>query len=171
MAKPTIENLRNIGDFLQSIRWDLEFPTGIPGNGTSSENLNIRCSSSTIPHANNEKLSVNIRGHQVHTPGTTTYDGSITITTSETTDMAIHKAILEWKKLVWESKTGKTKNKVDLSCQVNLYRLDHQDNRVWKYSLYGCFIVEDDKGELSSDNAVVSPTITLSYDYYEETAL
>ena len=66
---------------------------------------------------------------------------------------------------------GTRDTKANIEFAVNLYRLDNADNRVWKYSLKGCWLEEYSAGEMASENGSVTPSMKLSYDYFEDDAV
>lgn len=175
MARPTIDQVRQMGDFLTMFRWDVTIspPEALAGSLPSAEKLNFRCETSEIPKINGTSIVVNVRGHQVKQPGIYNYDNVFTMTFVETTDVVIHSFIRTWREALWKVKTGvSAAPKNQLQGTITLRQLDNQDKAVWEYVLVGTFVETYDFGSLdgaSSDSQ--KPSVTFSYDYFDDKKL
>jgi hypothetical protein len=172
MAKPSIENLRGIGDVASVYRWNMSFSKSPSVDGfPSSEDINLRCESVTLPSISIEPVTIQIRGHKVFQPGIIDYGGTFSLTIIETIDNKISDMIKGWREACWEVDTGKGKPKADIEANIKLERLDNEDNTIWTYELIGCWLQSVDG--LTLDSTTSDPmrvTLTLQYDYYKESA-
>lgn len=174
MARPTIDQVRQMGDFLTMYRWDVTIngPLGVQGI-PSSDKLNFRCETSEIPKINGQSMEINVRGHKVKQPGIYTYDNIYTLTFVETTDAVLHTFVKQWREALWATKTGiSAAPKNQLQGEIILRQLDNQDKGVWEYVLRGVYIESYDFGSLDgSASDSQKPTVTFSYDYFEDKKL
>ncbi len=172
MAKATLDQVRSLPDYQEITRWNLIFattPSAASGDFPVSDDINLRCETSTIPKVTNEKIEIRHRGMRVYQNGISLPEGQITLTFTETVDASIRKMIKSWKDAVYDMKTGKGGTKNEVQCTIILEMLDKQDSAVYRYTLQGCFLEDHDMGELAADASdIVRPNITLSYDYYDE---
>ena len=174
MSRITIDQLREIGDLASVYRWNLsiaKFPSGST-SWPSSDDLDVRCETTTIPKLTGTSIETNIRGHKIKSPGIYNYDNVLTLTFIETVDNKIQEFINTWKELCWETKTGKAKPKKDIEAIIHLKRLDNEDNEIYLYELIGSFYEDSDGGTLDgSTSDVIKPSLTISYDYFKESSL
>lgn len=175
MARPSINEIRNLGDFATLYQWNFSFinlPKAISVVGTSDD-FNKRCVTSDLPKKNIQSIEVSVRGHKVKQPGIGGYDNTIPITFVETTDMMIHDLIGAWHEATWETGTGIQAPKSEVECSIRLELLDRQDNPTWEYILHGCYLETYEAGGQLGDSTsdVMKPSLTLSYDYFEENKL
>ena len=175
MAKATLEQLRSLPDFAELHRWDLTFasiPADASGDFPVSDEINLRVKSSTIPKSTNEKIEIRHKGHRVYQNGISLPEGTITLTFNETVDNTVKKLIKAWREAVYDFKSGKAGKKADVTCTIILDQLDKEDKPVWRYTLKGCFIEDYDLGEYNSEGGAASePSLTISYDWFEDEAL
>lgn len=167
MAKPNQEQVRGLADFLQSIRWDLTFPNGVPGSPDSTV-INLRCESAGVPILRGKHLEANVRGQRVRVPGAYEYSEDIELEGYETIDMAQHMVVKGWRELCWQTRTGRQQPIDQVSCPVQLTRLDGNDNPVWLYLLYGAFMEDYKPGEMNSENKIVGMGMKLVYTYFDD---
>ena len=174
MAKATLDQLRSLPDFAEVTRWDLTFattPIAASGDFPVSEDINLRCESSTVPKATNEKIEVRHRGLRVFQNGITLPEGQLTLTFNETVDAKIRKLIKSWRDAVYNFTSGKGGKKADIIATIILDELDKEDKAVWRYTLKGCFIEDYELGDRSAEGSeIIKPSITISYDDFEDGA-
>jgi len=167
MARPTIEQLRGLGDFATTYQWSLSFALS-PQAFAFSEDFNLRCLTAEVPKVTNEPIDIRIRGHHIKQPGISDSTHTITLTFQETVDSYISTGILLWRNACQEMITGIQQSNEVVKANILLNRLDRQDNIIWSYLLRGCFLEDYDPvgGELNSDTGLITPSMTLSYDYH-----
>lgn len=172
MPRPTIEQIRSLGDFQTIFRWNismLEEPTALP-NLISKDKFNFLCETATVPKATLNTYEVNIRGHKIHNNGIMTYDNTITLTMAETVSADIRKFIRRWREAYWQTRTGRASGDTNsLKAKFSLELLDNTDTVDWRIILVGCLLQDHDLGQLdgvSSDS--MRPTLTFMYDYYDD---
>ena len=175
MARPTIENLRSLGDFATLFRWNLTFAQ-FPGAVASPPDLvdlNLRCESTTLPKGSQAMVETNIRGHKKRSNGIFSYEGSITFAFVETVDNLVAQFIKDWREAAWVPKTGVSAPQSELEAIILIQRLDNEDNAIWEYKLTGCCLEDNDAGGTldGSTSDHLKPGMTISYDYFEEKSL
>jgi len=171
MARPSIDNLRSVGDFATTVNWDVQF-IKLPGslNSYLREDLNIQCESMDVPKNSGTSTEIWVRGHRTKQPGLWTPSGTITLSMNETVDTFIRGFIKDWRELCWETQTGRQTAKADLEAEIMLFQLDRSDDPVWQYHLIGVYLEDyDPGGQMQAQSAdIIKPTLTLSYDYFIE---
>lgn len=175
MASFSIEQLRALPDYATTTRWDINFVT-LPAVGALAfplaDAINFRCSSISLPKSNNEKFEVATRGHKTRHAGIQNYEGTMTLTFNETVDNALFNFVKAWRELLWSTRRGQAFSKADYTATLLITLLDNQDNPRAKYTVFGCFLEDDDFGELTGEGSeAIRPTLTLSYDYYTDAPL
>lgn len=173
MARPTIENLRSFGSLTATYRWDLQF-VKFPAVGTypTSEDLNLRCTSVTLPTEKVDKATIEVRGVKVNYPVKSVPSMSLTLSFLETEDAMINKIIDSWRVAIYDFKTGVSGTKKDVEALISLYLLDGNNARIYEYKLIGCFLDSYDRGK--PDASGISPfgvSINLTFDYFETKSL
>lgn len=170
MARITLDQIRNVGDFATVYQWNLYFAQ-FPNIGSypSSGELNLRCLTSELPQSTNQKIPIGIRGHKVFQPGIREYTGTLTLTFAETIDNTIAEFLREWEEACTESNTGRHNIKQDVEAVIIIERLDREDNPIYRYTLVGCFIETFEEGQLDGESSeIMRPSITISYDRYKK---
>lgn len=170
MSRPTIEQIRSLGDFAPLFRWNVQFipPAGVTGF-PDSEKLNLRCESAGIPKATNNQFNVSIRGHKVNQPGIMDYSGTIELTFVETVDNTILSFIRAWREAQWATETGRSSApKSQLQGQVIMTQLDNQDSEIWQYTLIGAILGDYNPGNLDNTGDAQKPSVTLTFDYFKD---
>ena len=175
MASFTIDQLRALPDYAQVTRWDINFVT-LPAVGALgfplADSLNFRCSSIDLPKSTNNKFEVATRGHKTRHTGTQEYEGTMTLTFTETVDNTLFNFVKAWRELIWSSRQGQAFSKSDIEATLLITLLDNQDNARAKYTVFGCFLEADDFGTLDGETSdAIKPTLTLSYDFYVDAPL
>ena len=175
MPRPSIEQIRSVGDFATIYQWNLNFlsfPSALlAGSFPSSRALNLRCESTGLPTKPNEKIEVNIRGQKIYQAGQAAYNAEITMTFIETVDSRIANFILAWHEACVTTNTGIHASNADAECNIQIQRLNRQDQAIWVYTLIGCKLVSYEHPDVGTDNDTWKPTITIGFDYFTEQAL
>lgn len=166
MARPTIENIRSLGDFMVSNLWDIN----IIGAGSVFEaaGLNFRAVSCELPKRTGNSLEVNIRGQKIKQPGDYDYSGSLTITLAEGDKAEVHKALTALRELTVTTITNSQLPKKAVESVIVIKRLNRQGEMTHGFTVFGAFLEDYDLGELSDAGDIVQPTVTFSYDYFAE---
>jgi hypothetical protein len=164
--RPSLSQFRAIGQHATYIDWGIQFITLPPALNTSfsSEDLNARALSATIPKKTMQKTEIMMRGHRKWQHGICDYGGQISLGLYELTDVKTEKFLLDWYELLWQSDTGAQLPKQDVECDILLTRLDTANNRIAEYKLVGCWLEDYDYGsELQSnvaDSIIITPIIS-----------
>ena len=166
MGKPTIENVRGLGDFMVSNTWDINI-IGV-GSVFEAAGLNFRAISCELPKRTGNSLEVNIRGQKIKQPGDYDYSGSITITLAEGDNAEVHKAITALREATIQTITNNQVAKSTIESVITIKRLNRQGEPIHGFALKGCFLEDYDLGELTDAGDIVQPTVTFSYDYFIE---
>lgn len=166
MGKPTIENVRGLGDFMVSNAWDIN----IIGAGSVFEaaGLNFRAVSCELPKRSGNSLEVNIRGQKIKQPGDYDYSGTITITLAEGDNAEVHQALTVLRELTITTGTNHQLPKSNVESVITIKRLNRQGDPIHGFALRGCYLEDYDLGELTDAGDIVQPTVTFSYDYFVE---
>lgn len=175
MARPDINSLRQMGDMVTNINWDLQiikFPSGIP-NVLTSQDFNIRCESTDVPRSTGQSVEVNIRGLKKKQPGLYVPQGTLSMTMIESVDNKITRFIRNWREGCFNMKTGSQLEINQVQATVRLVRLNRQNREIYEYVIYGVYLEDSDPGgQLGNASAdLIRPTLTLSYDYFDERQL
>lgn len=172
MSRPTIVQIRELGDFATLYQWNLYVVKAPPAVGgfPVTEDLNLRCESAEIPKVTFPPIPIEVRGHKIHQPGAADYTNTWTLTFVETVDNMIADMIYDWHQKVWEVKTGKHEKRLDVEGTFKLERLDRQNEPIWTYTLYGAYIESYEQGILAATSENMKPSITISFDYFDENA-
>lgn len=171
MPKPTIEQIRGLGDLAVMYNWDVAFVSFPQVAHPDSDSLNLRCVSTDVPKYTDENIETNIRGHKVGQPGQRTYGGTIVLTFVETVDAMINNFLTAWGEACYETGTGVQQLVSSVKCDLQLHLLDRQGNPIQKWLLHGCRLEDHDAtgGTLTGDsNDTVKPALTIRYDYFEK---
>ena len=171
MPRPTIEQIRGIGDVTSLFRWNLNF-VAFPSVGSypASQDLNLRCETAELPKLTITPTEINLRGHKVKQQGIGTYTNTLPITFIETIDNVIANFFREWREACWETRTGKSNTKENVEARIKINRLDNEDNEIWFYELIGCFLEDYEAGGTldGTTSEPLKPSITISYDYFKD---
>ena len=171
--RPNIENLRNLGDVTQAHRWGVSF-VKFPQvcSGFTSEAINFRAESITIPKLNTPKQDLKIRGTNIKTEGQGEYEGEITLTCVETVDSTITDFVAQWREGSWSQNDqggGLTRPEEELFATILLTLLNNQDQPRWFYKLFYCKLAGAEPGaDPGAEAEPFKPALTISYDYFNE---
>jgi hypothetical protein len=166
MARPTIDQARGLGDYATSYQWNMYFskiPTDVP-LFPGSEDVNLRCSSTTLPKVAPTKITYEMRGWKVHVPSAPETNSPITFTMNETCDNLVQRWIFNWRKACCQASDLKGHYKSEIEAGIVLHRLNRQDEPIWQYHLHGCFMEDYDLGDAGSTPDLFKPTMSISFD-------
>ncbi len=167
-------DLRGLGDLQHVYNWDIVFggsseAAGILGS--VSDRLSLHCSTSVLPTRTQEFIEVEQHGHMIKRLGKTVYDGEISLTFIEDTSSLVTEAFRKIEELMWTSGSdgsGTQKTDADIRFTTTMTLYDSNDGRSQSYTLYDCRLnTFTPGGELSSENEIFRPEVTLSYDWFE----
>ena len=174
MSRLDLTQMRSLPDYAELYKWKVQFlqlpAIGVPGFPLSQQ-LDLRCESSTVPKRTNEKITVENRGHQVRRAGRTVYSENITLTFQETVDGAIHKFAKGWSELIWASRSGVSLPQESLEGVIRLELLDKEDQGYWQYILYGVWLEDSDPPELNTSNDIMRIPMIFSLDFFVDAPL
>lgn len=176
MARPSLENVRNVGDFAALYLWDMSIVGNVPGDLASlltSEKVNFRAESAEVPKLTGQSIQLDIRGHRIKQPGIYNNQGTITFTFVEDVDNTIHQFLKAWRDLSWDQNTGaRALSKLDLEVEWKIQRLDYNNDPIWFYQMK-CFLEDyEDGGTLDGATSdLLKPSLTLSFDRFKDGAI
>lgn len=174
MSRPTLQQIRALGDFADTVHWYIQFNNIPSGVDLTSDDINLRCESVPIPKREGSKVSAQIRGlPPVHQPGLYIPEGTMTVTLFENTNNRITKGIQQLVDMNYKQGTGQAKTKAEVEFSVRIVRLDRTHKEIYEYNFIGCFLDSyDPGGELQGSSAdMLKPTLTFSYDDFTEKSL
>lgn len=175
VLRPSVDGIRKLGNFTQIFRWNVSFEKIPNGISISSEDINFRAESSTVPTLTGTSTEIVIRGNKVRQPGIHGYNSPITLTLMETVDNKIANFIKEWREKCWkisEGSAGVSENKDELEAVIVLTRLNNKDEAIWRYKLIGCYLEGAERGDLDAQTAdPMKPALAIAYDRFEEEAV
>lgn len=154
--------------YASAIRWGLtviQFPSGI--SGITSEDINIRAYSTSIPTTTADESPVENRGNIIWQPGIIRYPGTQDLSFHEAEDGKMADFLYKWRNLTWKDETGVQEPCKNLKSTWKLSLLDSKDNVREEYTLYGCWLKSYNATELgSAGSETIKFNITLQYDYF-----
>lgn len=168
MPKPTIEQIRAVGDLAVRYNWQLRFSKLPSGTGMSAEEIDIRCLSTKLPSSGNGNVQVNNRGAVHNQPGQGTYGETLPLTLYEGVDLKVANFLKNWRELCWQTGTGYQAPMAQREAEILLFLLNLQNQPIRQYKLIGCYLEANDPGSLDNSNDVIQHSVTLRYDYFVE---
>ena len=171
-----LRDLRNLGHFATLYQWDvnvLQFPALGKYGYPSSDAVNFRCVSAELPMMSNQGIEIQVRGHHIRQHGIWDYTHSLSLQFVETLDNSISLMLASWREACWETDTGNQGTKQEVEATFMMARLDNQKTPIWQYILYGCLLDSYDPGGMldAANSDAVRPSMTLSYDFFEDQPL
>lgn len=167
--RPTIDDIRNLGDFVPLYTWDLTIMDGVYAP-PDIQDLNFRCTSADIPEKQGQLIRIGVRGHIKNQTGPMVYN-TISLQFVETVDNYVGIFFNNWHEAIWQTKTGIAQPQSDIECTVQLALLNRQNQYIRWYTLYGAFLeaYSPAGSSLQADAPeIMRPQLTLAYDYFEE---
>lgn len=175
MPRPTMEQVRGLGDVATIYQWNVtfvNFPAALNGGVIpTTEDLNLRMTSTTLPVKGNMDQDINIRGHVTSQSGQAEYNKEINFGFYETVDNVISNFFLAWEETCTQTGTGAHGSKTDSECAIEIERLNRQDVPIWLYFLVGCRLKTYTLTDLTGENDTFKPGLTIKYDYFKQQAI
>lgn len=174
MSRISLGDIRGLPDYAEAYRWKIQFlqlPTVGVAGFPLSQALDLRCETAGLPKLNNEKLTIENRGHQVRVPGRSIYSENITLNFQETTDGAIHKFLKGWRELIWSTRGGVSRKKEDVEAVLRMELLDKEDKPYWQYIVYGLWLEDYTPPELTAANDIIRIPAVFSMDFFTDSPL
>jgi len=167
----SIEEVRSLGDILTLNKWDLaflNFPKAVSAN-LSSDDLNLRCYTASVPKRTNQKQEITIRGHKVLQPGDDDFGNQVTLVFFEDDAVKIRKFDELWAEAISALGTALKQKREEVKCDISLTRLNRQNEPVLRYIIRGCFREDAEEPELTGDpNAELDKySIMISFDDFK----
>ncbi len=173
MSRPNIRNIKKLPDFSTTYNWNIRLINAPKGVATPpSDDLNFRAISTTIPKATIQPMDINIRGYSIQRHGTILYDKTWMITFAETVDNKITDWITAWHEACWATGSGVQQGSSQVIADLEIHRLNRQDETIFTQRLIGCWLTEYDPtgGELGDATPeIIKPQLTIAYDYFKRT--
>lgn len=158
-------------DYQTLYRWRLLF-LSFPAVGAAglplAEDLDIRCETTQLPSAENQKIEIALKNHTIYQHGKLTYNNSLDMTWLETTDNRVKSFLKVLRELTHQTRTGASVTKQDLESTVQIQLLNQEDDPVWQYTMFGMFFMTADPGQLGNESDIQRVTGTLSYDFFDD---
>jgi len=172
--KPSIQQLEELNP-IRLNDWNIrfiKFPEGVDPGDLTADDFNIRARGTGLPEMNISPIEINIRGLKVKVPGDGSVGGDLTVTVTESVDQKVINFLQRWREAAFNLETGERHNPKELKGQVILELLSPDLQTIRLFRLYGVWLTSYTLGELAGepDAGIIEPSITLSYDYYEEQA-
>lgn len=157
--------------YASAIRWALSIISLPAGVNISTEDINLRAYSATIPTTTTEESTIENRGNVIWQPGMTRYPGTIELSFHEAEDGKMADFLYKWRQLIWSDEEGKTipskSTTSNLKSTWKLSLLTSQDEVRETYTLHGCWLKGYTPTELgSSGSDTIRFNVTLQYDYF-----
>lgn len=169
ILRPSVDNLRSLGNASQLFRWSCQFitfPSAIAFTPTI-DSINFRCQSTSLPEKTGQTTTIAIRGNEIRQPGIHQWNSPLNLTAVEFTDMTLNQFVWEWHELCWQSRngsTGVTQNQADLECDIIMYQLNNLDQPIYAHKIYGCFLEGCTLGQLDSQTSdPQAPELTIAF--------
>ena len=164
-----IDSLRNnLSNPARTYMWEVLIPQ-MPGGG-SSEDLELRGASASIPGRSVGAISIPFKGTAgMKVPGKNKMDQTWKVTFREATDSKVFDALNAWQEYILSAKTGT--GSLDPAVKTTLYlNLLNLEGETWsQIKLHGCYVEAIDAVDLSyEDEGVVVFGCTFSYDRWEK---
>lgn len=168
MGRTSLQDIRSVGDPLQSWNWDFLLPN-MPGT-SDSRPFTIKCQTATIPGFQFEKVQVPLHGIELEYAGRLIYTHTFSVTVMETADANTRGMFVRWKELMrsWIANTGSMSDVYKTNGQLILY--NDIPSVVRTVNIFGVWPeTVDDFGLDGSQSSLVSYNVSFSYDYTIDT--
>ena len=167
MGRTSLSDVSSVGDPLQQWNWDLLIPN-MPGS-SNSRPFTIKCQTASIPGFEIEKVDVPLHGVQIQYAGRAVYSHTFEVTVMETSDASTRSMLVAWKNQIRDivNNVGNSKNSYGTNLQLVLY--NDVPAVVRTINIYGAWISAVGDSTLDgAQSALVSYSVTFTYDYFDE---
>ena len=163
--------VNQLGDLQTTYNWIISFngPSAAP---IASEDLHLRCTSTSIPERTSELLEVQLHGHTLLRPGKVTQNGEITLNFVEDVNATVMANLRAIEQAMWsaddvQDSKGTRADYSELKFNITMVLQDHKDASKQTYIIKDCLLKTlSAGGELNSDNDFFKPALTVSYNYF-----
>jgi hypothetical protein len=165
--RTSIQDVRSLGDPLQTYNWDVIF-TRIPGTADVKP-FTFKAMTTSIPGVLLESVPVALHGIELRYAGRANYTHQLPLTLLENRDVSTRDMLIKWNRSArdWISNTGTYKDAYSVTVQMLLYNDIPQVVRT--INLYGCWPeTVDDTAVDGQASGAVQTSVTLSFDYFED---
>lgn len=169
MARTSIQDIRSLGDPLQTYNWDVIF-TRIPGTADLKP-FTYKAMTTSIPGMLLESTPVALHGVELRFAGRANFSHQLPLTLLENKDVSTRDMLNKWMRSArdWVSNSGSYKDVYGVTVQLLLY--DDIPQVVRTINLYGCWPETfDDVSVDGQASGAVQVSLTLSYDFWEDTS-
>lgn len=167
MPKTSIQDLRSLGDPLQTYNWDLILPR-MPGTADTKP-FTFKVMTTSIPGMMLESVPVALHGFELRYAGRQNFSHQLPVTLIENRDASTRDMLVKWNRTArdWISNTGTYKDVYSVTAQLVLY--DDLPQIVRTINIYGCWPETiDDAAVDGQASGIVQISMTLSYDFHED---
>lgn len=163
-------DMNKLGDLQKTYNWIISFD-GPSASPIASEEVHLRCVSTSIPEKTHEALDVVLHGHNFKRPGKVSFNGEISLTFIEDITAEIMNNFRALENDLGESTaddyTGNQKKWEEIKFTTTMVLLDDNNKPTQTYVLHDCMLgTLSAGGELNADNGFFQPTVSLSYNYF-----
>ena len=168
--RPSIQDVRNIGQIAQRFRWRLDFITQpLAGSGLIlPADLNIRCESVDVPSYDISSQDVKIKQWTIQRNGSIK-PKDMTLTFVETTDGSTFDFFSAWQEAIMNLKSGQGNSKDLSSALINLTLLNNTNDPIRLFTVWGCILKSYDRGAANNTDEIFKANVTFGFDYFKET--
>lgn len=167
MPRTSIQNVRSIGDPLQSWNWDIFIPR-MPGSNDSRE-FTFKAQTSIIPGFMLESVPVALHGVELRFAGRKNYSHSFPVTILETNNMSTRDMFVRWNELArsWINNAGTSKDVYSTDMRMILW--DDTPKAIKTVMVVGVWPETVDDAQMDGQTSgVVTYNISFSYDLTED---
>ena len=168
--RPSLSDVRKIGQIAQRFRWRLDFlKQPIAGSGIIlPTDLDVRCESVDVPSYTINTTDMRIRQWTV-SKNMSSRANDINLVFVETTDGLVFDFFSAWQDAVMNVKSGKGNAKSLSNATINLTLLDNKDQPMRLFTCFGCILKKYDRGQANNTDEIFKANITFGMDYFTET--
>lgn len=162
-----------LGELQTTLHWKLTIIKPANAVGDLPEDVEIRCTSATVPESVEELNKLQIAGHTINYVGKTSKNGQITLTFTDGTDTAATDYFTKWSAARWQGDgadtTGVQTLTQDLKADIRLDMMDPQDKVTQSYTLIGSITSLVRNINLSQTADPLAMSVNVEYDdfHYE----